>query len=156
VLNNIERLMSVHVGFRILCATVFLLVMAWSCWWLLIQPRQQQLLELERQNQQHWQEVLSLQQKIAAVPKVEQLPDVTPSTIFSAMAAVKLGGGRLVKWQPDPRRAVLEMLLPWPKVPLFFRQLADYSGLKIPTFVLSSAGEQVRVLLTLEFTDENR
>ena len=148
--------MNAHVGFRVLYVTVFLLAIAWTRWWLLIHPRQQQLLELERQNQQHWQQVLSLQQKIAAVPKVEPLPDVAPSTIFSAMAAVKRAGGRLVKWQPDPRRAVLEMLLPWPKVPLFFRQLADYSGLKIPTFVLSSAGEQVRVLLTLEINDENR
>lgn len=156
MLNNIERLMNAHVGFRVLYVTVFLLAIAWTCWWLLIHPRQQQLLELERQNQQHWQQVLSLQQKIAAVPKVEPLPDVAPSTIFSAMAAVKRAGGRLVKWQPGPRRAVLEMLLPWPKVPLFFRQLADYSGLKIPTFVLSSAGEQVRVLLTLEINDENR
>lgn len=156
MLNNIERLMNAHVGFRVLFVAAFLLAMALTCWWLLIQPRQQHLREQEQQNLQRWQQVLSLQQKIAALPKLEPLPDVTPTMSFSAMAAVKHSGGRLVKWQPDPRRAVLEMLLPWPNVPLFFRQLADYSNLKVSAFVLSSSGERVRVLLTLEFADESR
>lgn len=156
MLNNLERLMSGPVGFRLLSLAAGLLATALACWWLLVQPRQQQLRELELQNLQRWQQMLMLQQKIAALPGMEPLPDVAPSMSFSAMAVVKRAGGRLVKWLPEPRRAVLEMLLPWPKVPLFFRQLADYPNLKVPTFVLNGAGEQVRVLLTLEFTDESR
>ncbi|ATF90726.1 Uncharacterised protein [Cedecea neteri] len=156
MLNNLERLIDGHVAYRVLGLLGGLFAVALICLWLWVWPLRQQLQAKEQHNQQRWQHVLSLQRQIAALPKPEPLPDVVPLETFSAMAAVKRTGGRLVKWQPDPRHSVLEVLLPWPRVPPFFRELSGYGGLKLPAFILSEAGEQVRVLVTLEFTDESR
>ncbi|HEY3987094.1 hypothetical protein [Cedecea sp.] len=156
MLKDLERLVSGHSGFRILSVLVCLFTTALACWWLLLQPRQQHLREGGQQNQQVRQHVISLQQKMAALPELQPLPDATPAKSFSALEAVRLSGGRLVKWQPGARAALLDILLPWPKVPPFFQQLANYPRVRLPGFALRGAGEQVRVLLTLEFADEDR
>jgi len=156
MLNNLDRLIDGHVAYRVLSLLACLLLTALACLWLLVWPLRQELQAKEQHNHQRWQHVLSQQRKIAVLPKPEPLPDAVPLEMFSAMAAVKRSGGRLVKWQPDPRHSMLEILLPWPKVPPFFRELAGYANLKLPGFVLSEAGEQVRAVVTLESTDESR
>ncbi|EJF30996.1 MULTISPECIES: hypothetical protein [Enterobacteriaceae] len=156
MLSNLERLIDGHVAYRVLSLLVCLLLTALACLWLLVWPLRQELQVKEQHNQQRWQHVLSQQRKIAVLPKPEPLPDAVPLETFSAMAAAKRSGGRLVMWRPEPRHSVLEMLLPWPNVPPLFKELTSYSSLKIPAFILSEAGEKVRVLLTLEFIDESR
>ncbi|WP_312742352.1 hypothetical protein [Cedecea neteri] len=156
MLNNLDRLIDGHVAYRVLSLLVCLLLTALACLWLLVWPLRQELRVKEQHNQQCWQHVLSQQREIAALPKPEPLPDAVPLETFSTMAAVKRSGGRLVTWRPEPRHSVLEMLLPWPNVPPLFRELAGYASLKIPAFILSGTEGKVRVLLTLEFTDESR
>lgn len=156
MLNNLDRLMDGHVAYRVLSLLGCLFATALICLWLWIWPLRQELRMQEPHYRQRWQHVLSLQRQIAALPKPEPLPDSVPLEVFSAMEAIKRSGGRLVKWQPDSRHSTLEILLPWPRVPPFFRALAGYASLKLPTFILSEAGEHVRVVITLEFTDESR
>lgn len=156
MLNNLDRLIDGHVAYRVLSLLVCLLLTALACLWLLVWPLRQELRVKEQHNQQRWQHVLSQQREIAALPKPEPPPDAVPLETFSTMAAVKRSGGRLVTWRPEPRHSVLEMLLPWPNVPPLFRELAGYASLKIPAFILSGTEGKVRVLLTLEFTDESR
>lgn len=156
MLNNLDRLIDGHVAYRVLSLLVCLLLTALACLWLLVWPLRQELRVKEQHNQQRWQHVLSQQREIAALPKPEPPPDAVPMETFSTMAAVKRSGGRLVTWRPEPRHSVLEMLLPWPNVPPLFRELAGYASLKIPAFILSGTEGKVRVLLTLEFTDESR
>lgn len=156
MLNNLDRLIDGHVAYRVLSLLVCLLLTALACLWLLVWPLRQELRVKEQHNQQRWQHVLSQQREIAALPKPEPPPDAVPLETFSTMAAVKRSGGRLVTWRPEPRHSVLEMLLPWPSVPPLFRELAGYASLKIPAFILSGTEGKVRVLLTLEFTDESR
>ncbi|NIF33983.1 hypothetical protein F3J29_17785 [Enterobacter sp. Cy-643] len=156
MLSNLDRLIDGHVAWRALSLLVCLLFIALACLWLLVWPLRQELQAKQQHHHQRWQHVLSQQREIAALPKPEPLPDVVSLERFSAMAAVKRSGGRLVTWRPEPQHSVLEMLIPWPNVPPLFRELANYSSLKLPAFILSEAGEKVRVLLTLEFTDESR
>ncbi|WPU23365.1 hypothetical protein RI049_00925 [Cedecea neteri] len=156
MLNNLGRLIDGHAAYRVMSLLGCLFALALFCFWLWIWPLRQQVRAQEQHNQQRWQQVLSLQRQIAGLPKPEPLPDTVPLALFSAMAAVKRSGGRLVKWQPDPRHSVLEMLLPWPRVPPLFRELASYESLSLSAFILSEAGEQVRAVVTLALSDESR
>ncbi len=153
--DYLERLSSRSLGMRISALLVCLLAVAFICRWLLVQPERLSRLELVTQYQQAGQQTAALQKSIAALPGIEPLPATAPEEPFSAMEAVRHSGGKLVKWQPGIKHSLLEILLPWRKVPALFPQLAGYPRLRLPAFELSAAGERVRVLLTLEFTDEN-
>lgn len=153
----LERLPGRSFGMRISALLVFLLATVFICRWLLVQPQRLSRLELITQYQQAGQQAAALQKSIAALPGIEPLPAAAvPAEPFSAMEAVRHSGGRLVKWQPGIKHSLLEVLLPWRKVPALFQQLAGYQRLRLSAFELGAAGERVRVVLMLEFIDESR
>lgn len=152
----LERPPGRHLGMRITALLVCLLTVAFICQWLLVQPQRFLRLELISQCQQAGQQAAALQKSIATLPGVDPLPAAVPAEPFSAMEAVRLSGGRLVRWQPGIKHSLLEILLPWRKVPALFQQLAGYPLLRLPAFELGAAGKRVRVVLTLEFIDESR
>ncbi|WP_279049470.1 hypothetical protein [Cedecea davisae] len=151
----LERLPGRYFGLRISALLVCLLTVAFICQWLLVQPQRHLRLELISQCQQAAQQTAALQKSIATLPGIDPLPAAAPAKPFSAMEAVRQSGGRLVKWQPGIKHSLLEILLPWRKVPALFQQLAGYQRLRLPAFELGAAGERVRVVLTLEYIDES-
>ena len=77
-----------------------------------------------------------------------------PDERFSAAELVRYAGGKLEKWQPESKPAVLEMLLTWEKLPAMFARLSGYRAMRLQGFSVEPADERLKLTLLLEMADE--
>lgn len=119
----------------------------------LILPQNSQIQQLQAHCEQMSQQMARLRQKIQqlAVPE-KPLPLKAPR--FSVTDFVSQAGGQLVKWQPDDKGAVLNMLVPWEKLPELFIRLAEYRVVANHSFTITAQGELLSLVMTMEFADE--
>ncbi len=116
---------------------------------------QQQYRYTQQRNRQLEQHIVTLQQKVNALPVTEIFTPVTLAPVFSVIETLRKSGGRLINWQPGEPKATLELLLGWERVPWVFRHLSYYQGINLTSFKIGSTKDPMMVMLTLEFSYEN-
>lgn len=110
----------------------------------------------QKRNRQLEQHLVSLKQKVSALPVTEIFTPMTIAPVFSVIDTLRKSGGRLINWQPGEPQATLRLLLDWEKVPWFFRHISYYQGINLTSFTIEGTEEPMIVTLTLEFSYENK
>ncbi|WP_435928732.1 hypothetical protein [Dryocola sp. BD613] len=123
-----------------------------------IQPQQAQIKASLLNNQQESRKISLLRHSIVSLVlstrEAAQRTDATLLEAFSAMELVHHSGGKLEKWQPESKPAMLEMLLPWEKLPSLFARLAACRAVVLQGFIVEPKGELLRLALSVGFVDE--
>lgn len=146
-----------HSSRRYFLLTLLSLLLVGVCSGYLLQADyQQQYRYTQQQNRQLEQHIVSLKQKVNTLPATEIFTPVTIAPVFSVIETLRKSGGRLINWQPGEPQARLELLLGWEKVPWVFRHLSYYQGINLTSFTISSMKDPMMVILTLEFSYENK
>lgn len=116
----------------------------------------QQYRYAELRNIQLGQQIVTLNQKVSALPATGIPTSVTASPVFSVIETLRKSGGRLVSWQPGEPQATLELLLAWDKVPYFFQHISYYQDVNLTSFTINGTKDSMIVALTLAFRYENK
>ncbi|NIY49424.1 hypothetical protein [Cedecea colo] len=112
---------------------------------LLINQRESKKISLLRRG------IMSL---VLSTREAAQHIDAAPLTAFSAIELVHHSGGKLEKWQPESKPAMLVMLLPWEKLPSLFAHFSACRAVVLQGFNVEPKGELLRLVMTVGFTDE--
>jgi len=155
-LPHLEQLLT-HSNRRYFLITLSgLLLLGMGGGYLLQADYQQQYRYTQQRNQQLEQHIVTLQQKVNTLPATEIFTPVITAPVFSVIEILRKSGGRLIHWQPGEPLARLELLLGWEKVPSLFRHLSYYQCINLASFTIESTKDPVMVMLTLEFSYENK
>jgi len=111
---------------------------------------------VQLRNIQLEQQIVTLTQKISALPATGISTSVAASPVFSVIETLRKSGGRLVSWQPGEPQATLELLLAWDKVSSFFQHISYYQDVNLTSFIINGTKDSMIVALTLEFRYENK
>ncbi|HKM98010.1 MAG TPA: hypothetical protein VJY99_15135 [Buttiauxella sp.] len=122
---------------------------------LLLLPQHSQIQQLQANSEQMGQQLAELRHKIRQLTALEQPISPSNPPLFSVTEFVRQAGGQLVKWQPDDKSAVLNILVPWEKLPELFIRLAEYRIVAEHSFTITAQGELLNLVLTMEFTDDS-
>lgn len=120
----------------------------------LILPQNSQIQQLQAHCEQMSQQLARLRHKIQHLAALKQPVSPLKTPLFSVTDFVSQAGGQLVKWQPDDKGAVLNMLVPWEKLPGLFIRLAEYRVVANHSFTITAQGELLSLVMTMEFADE--
>jgi len=155
-LSHLEQLLT-HSSCRYFLITLSGLLLAGICGGYALQADyQQQYRYIQQRNRQLEQHIVTLQQKVSALPATEILTPVAIAPVFSVIETLRKSGGRLISWQPGEPQATLELFLGWEKVPWIFRHLSYYQGMNLTSFKMDSTRDPMMVTLALEFSYENQ
>lgn len=121
---------------------------------LLILPQHSQIQQMQASSEQIGHQLVALRHKIRQMTALEQPVSALNPPLFSVMEFVRGAGGQLVKWQPDDKSAVLNMLVPWEELPGLFIRLAEYRVVADHSFTITAQGDLLNLILTMEFADE--
>lgn len=123
-----------------------------------IQPQQTKIRESLLNNQHESRKISLLRHSVVSLVsstrEAAQRTDAAPLVAFSAMELVHQSGGKLEKWQPESKPAMLEMLLPWEKLPSLFAHLSACRAVVLQGFIVEPKGDLLRLAMTVGFTDE--
>ncbi len=123
-----------------------------------IQPQRAQIRESLLSNQQESRKISLLRRNVVSLVsstrEAAQRLDAEPLEQFSAMELAHHSGGKLEKWQPESNPAMLEMLLPWEKLPPLFTRLSACRAVVLQGFSVEPKGELLRLAMTVGFADE--
>jgi len=155
-LSHLERLFT-HSSHRYFVISLAVLLLAGLFGgYLLLADYQQQSRYARLRNIQFEQHIVTLNQKVSALPTAVISTPATASPVFSVIETLRKSGGRLVHWQPDEPQAMLELSLAWDKVPELFQHIAYYQSVNLTSFKISGATDPMIVSLTLGFSYENK
>lgn len=155
-MSHLEQLLT-HSSRRYFFITLFGLLLVGMCGGYVLQADyQQQYRYTQQRNRQLEQHIVTLQQKVNALPATETFTPVTTAPVFSVIETLRKSGGRLINWLPGESQATLELLLGWEKVPWVFRHLSYYKGIHLASFQIGSTKDPMVVMLALEFSYENQ
>lgn len=153
---HLEQLLT-HSSRRYFLITLSGLLLVGICGgYLLLADYQQQYRYIQQRNRQLEQHIVTLKQKISTLPATEIFTPVTIAPVFSVIETLRKSGGRLISWQPGEPQARLELLLGWEKVPWVFQHLSYYQNLNLTSFTIGSTNDPIMVMLTLEFSHEDK
>lgn len=121
----------------------------------LIRPHHSHFSLLEADNKQVGQRNAELQRKVLQVSPSEL--HVRPSSLraFSVAEFVGESRGKLLKWQPENKEGVLEILLPWEELPSLFTRLAEYRVVSGHSFTITAQGDLLKLVIKMEFSSES-
>ncbi|HEY3588884.1 MAG TPA: hypothetical protein VGL07_02185 [Buttiauxella sp.] len=151
---SIERWLSGQAWIRVVSLVALTILLTLAAWLLVIHPHHSLRQQLASGNQQTSQQQAELRRKIREIksPKKAMLPVSAP--IFSVSQLVGQSNGQLLKWLPEEKQGVLEMLVPWEMLPILFTRLAEYRVVSSHSFTITAQGEWLKLVLTMEFADE--
>lgn len=153
---HLEQLLT-HSSRRYFLMTLSGLLLVGMCGGYLLQSDyKQQYRYTQQRNRQLEQHIVTLQQKVNTLPATEIFTPVTIAPVFSVIETLRKSGGQLIHWQPGEPLARLELLLGWENVPSVFRHLSYYQGINLTSFTVETTKAPVMVMLTLEFSYENK
>lgn len=138
----------------LLLAVISSLVML-TAWFFLIRPQNALLLQLRMQSEQAGQRLAELRHKIRELPQPETAVLSPHPPVFSVTEFVSQSNGQLLKWQPEDKQGVLEILVPWENLPGLFARLAEYRAVASHSFTLTAQGALLHLALAMEFADES-
>ncbi|TNV20376.1 hypothetical protein FH968_10250 [Buttiauxella sp. B2] len=150
----IERWLSGPVWIRIVSLVVITILLTLAAWFFVIHPQHSLTQQLVTGNQQANQKQTELRRKIWEIKSLEKSLLSISAPIFSVSQLVGQSNGQLLKWQPEEKQGVLEMLIPWEMLPIFFTRLAEYRVVSSHSFTITTQGEWLKLVLTMEFADE--
>ena len=155
-MSHLDQLLT-HSSRRYFLITLSALLLVGICGGYVLQTDyQQQYRYTQQRNRQLEQNIVTLQQKVNALPATEIFTPMAIAPVFSVIETLRKSGGRLISWQPGEPQATLELLLGWEKVPWVFRHLSYYQGINLTSFKMGSTKDPTMVTLTLEFSYENQ
>lgn len=126
-----------------------------ATWTGLLRPHHSHFSQLEASNQQIAQRIAELERKVLQATSSEL--HVRPSNLraFSVTEFVAESSGKLLKWQPENREGILEVLVPWEELPGLFTRLAAYRVVSGHSFTIAAQEGLLKLMLTMEFYDES-
>ncbi|MCT4703463.1 hypothetical protein MUA02_16530 [Enterobacteriaceae bacterium H20N1] len=123
-----------------------------------MQPQQAKLQKSLFKNQQESRKITllrhSLVSLVSSTRETGQHIAAAPLEHFSAVDLAHHCAGKLEKWQPESKPAMLEMLLPWEKLPSLFARLSGYRAVALQSFIVEPKGELLKLTMALDFIDE--
>lgn len=151
----IERWLSGPGWRRVAMITVVTGLVTIAAWMSLIRPQHSHFSQLEADSKQTAQRIAELQRKVLQISSSEL--HVRPSNLraFSVAEFVGESRGKLLKWQPENKGGILEILLPWEELPGLFTRLAEYRVVSGHSFTITAHGGLLKLMLTMEFSDES-
>lgn len=150
----IERWLSGPAWIRVVSLVALAILLTFAAWFLVINPQHSRIEERAAGNQQAGQQQAELRRKIQGIKSLEKPLLPTSAAMFSVSQLVGQSNGQLLKWQPDEKQGVLEMLVPWEMLPVLFTRLAEYRVVSSHSFTITAQGEWLKLVLTMEFADE--
>lgn len=123
-----------------------------------IQPQQAQIQASFLKNQRESKKIIQLRHRVVSLVSSTREAgrhiDATPHKQFSATELVHYSEGKLEKWLPESKPAMLEMLLTWEKLPFLFARLSGYRAIALKGFIVEPKGELLKLTMTLDFASE--
>jgi len=151
----IERWLSGARWIRVVTFTGITSLFTLASGLLLIAPQHSQIQQLQANSEHIGLQLAVLKHKIQQLTVLQQPEPALNPPLFSVTDFVRQAGGQLVKWQPEDKSAVLNMLVPWEKLPELFIQLAEYRVVSDHSFTITSQGPLLNLVMTMEFADES-
>lgn len=150
----IERWLSGPAWIRVVSFVVLAILLVFAAWFCVMHPQHSRIEKLAAGNLQEGQQQAELRRKIRQIRSLEKPLLPTSAPVFSVSQLVGQSNGQLLKWQPDEKQGVLEMLIPWEMLPVLFTRLAEYRVVSNNNFTITAQGEWLKLVLTMEFADE--
>lgn len=150
----IERWLSGPAWIRVVSFGVLVILLMFAAWFCVMHPQHSRIEKLVAGNLQEGQQQAELRRKIRQIKSLEKPLLPTSAPVFSVSQLVGHSNGQLLKWQPDEKQGVLEMLIPWEMLPVLFTRLAEYRVVSNNNFTITAQGEWLKLVLTMEFADE--
>lgn len=150
----IERWISAAAWFRAVLFVAITLLVTLLTWLFFVQPHRSYIQQLEISIHQASQQVARLKLKVRQIPAPQPTVLQPSPPAFSVTEFVRESDGERVKWLPDDKQGVLEMLVPWQKLPRLFARLGAYRVVGGHAFTITADNELLKLALTMEFADE--